>query len=124
MHSKTQSPSLTPLHLLGHALVGVEAVGKLLAVLVARVVRQHLLARRALERLEAGFALDCLGCGVLSCWLSVRLSPGILACRGLTDLICDFASLGPLSPLRSRFCCALCDVLDFGAPLRAPAAGM
>lgn len=43
----------------------VEAVGKLLAVLVGRVIGQHLLACGALERLEAGFALDSLGSGIL-----------------------------------------------------------
>lgn len=123
MHSKTPSPSLAPSHLLRHTLVGVEAVGKLLAMLVARVVRQHLLARGALEGLEAGFALDCLGCGVLSCQFvsTCDFSPDnwrVFGCGGLTDLICDFASLGPLSPLRSRFCCALCNVLD--VPLYAP----
>jgi hypothetical protein len=40
------------------ALVGVEAVLELLAVLVACVVGKHLAARGALEGLEAGFALD------------------------------------------------------------------
>jgi hypothetical protein len=43
----------------------VEAIRKLLAVLVAGMVCQHLLARGALERLEASFALDGLGRGVL-----------------------------------------------------------
>jgi hypothetical protein len=51
--------------LLRNTLVGVEAVGKLLAVLVACMIRKHLLARGALECLEAGFALDGLGRGVL-----------------------------------------------------------
>jgi hypothetical protein len=43
----------------------VEAIRKLLAVLVAGMVCQHLLARGALERLEASFALDSLRRGVL-----------------------------------------------------------
>lgn len=42
-----------------------KAVRKLLAVLIACVIRQHLLARGALERLEARFALDGLRGGVL-----------------------------------------------------------
>jgi hypothetical protein len=60
--NKSRTPSR---RLFRNAVVGVEAVGELLAVLVGGVVRQHLLARRALERLEAGFALDGLGRGVL-----------------------------------------------------------
>ncbi|KAH7091332.1 hypothetical protein FB567DRAFT_272228 [Paraphoma chrysanthemicola] len=52
-------------HLFRNAIRRLKAVGKLLAVLIARVVGQHLLARGALERLEACFALDGLCCGVL-----------------------------------------------------------
>ena len=47
------------------ALVGVEAILELLAVLVARVVGEHLAACGALESLEAGFALDRLRGDVL-----------------------------------------------------------
>lgn len=47
------------------AIVGVEAIGELLAVLIRRVVGQHLLARGPLEGLEAGFALDGLRGGIL-----------------------------------------------------------
>lgn len=47
------------------SLVRVEAIRKVLAVLVACVVGQHLAAGGALERLEAGFALDALGGYVL-----------------------------------------------------------
>jgi hypothetical protein len=43
-----------------NTLVGVEAVGELLAVLVRSVVRKHLLAGGALESLEARLALDAL----------------------------------------------------------------
>ena len=43
----------------------VEAVRELLVVLVRGVVGQHLLARGALEGLEAGLALDGLRGGVL-----------------------------------------------------------
>jgi hypothetical protein len=43
----------------------VEAVRKLLAMLVTRMVRQHLLTRGTLECLEASFALDRLGRDVL-----------------------------------------------------------
>jgi hypothetical protein len=65
---------LAPSHpLFRLSLVRVEAVGKLLAVLVGRVVREHLLARCALEGLEAGFALDGLGRGVLTCPVLVRV---------------------------------------------------
>lgn len=45
--------------------VGVEAVGKLLAVLVRSMVRKHLLAGGALEGLEARLALDALRRDVL-----------------------------------------------------------
>jgi hypothetical protein len=48
-----------------NTLVGVEAVGKLLAVLVRSVVRKHLLAGGALEGLEARLALDALRRDVL-----------------------------------------------------------
>jgi hypothetical protein len=47
------------------ALVGVEAILELLAVLIARVVGKHLAACGALEGLEASFALDGLRGGVL-----------------------------------------------------------
>jgi len=50
---------------LGDALVLIKAHAEILAMLVARMVRQHLAARGALECLEAGFALDGLGGGVL-----------------------------------------------------------
>ena len=49
-----------------NTLVGVEADVELLAVLVGSVIGKHLAARGALERLEAGFALDGLGVGVLA----------------------------------------------------------
>lgn len=46
-------------------LVGVEAVGELLAVLVRSVLRKQFLAGGALERLEARLALDGLRRGIL-----------------------------------------------------------
>ena len=49
-----------------NTLVGVEADVELLAVLVGCVIGKHLAARGALECLEAGFALDGLGGGVLA----------------------------------------------------------
>jgi hypothetical protein len=49
-----------------NALIRVEADGKVLAVLVRGVVGKHLSAGCALESLEAGFALDGLGSGVLA----------------------------------------------------------
>lgn len=60
---RNAQPIIAPLF--GDTLVRIEAVRKLLAVLVARMIDQHLLARCALERLEASFALDVLGRGVL-----------------------------------------------------------
>jgi hypothetical protein len=48
-----------------NTLIRIEAVGELLAVLVACVIGKHLAARGALEGLEARFALDCLGGGIL-----------------------------------------------------------
>ena len=55
-------------YLLGDALVSVEAVAKVLAVLIRGVVGEHLAAGGALEGLEAGFALDGLGgCVLLRC---------------------------------------------------------
>jgi hypothetical protein len=91
--------------LFGGAVGRLETVGKLLAVLVGGVVGQQLLARGALEGLEAGFALDGLRRGILRRVVSMahRKARG----AGRTDLIWDLASLGPASPLRSRFCCAL-----------------
>jgi pyrimidine operon attenuation protein/uracil phosphoribosyltransferase len=49
-----------------NTLVGVEADGKVLAVLIRGMVGKHLAAGGALESLEAGFALDGLGSGVLA----------------------------------------------------------
>jgi hypothetical protein len=48
-----------------NTLILVEANTKVLAVLVGGVIGKHLTARGALERLEAGFALDGLGGSVL-----------------------------------------------------------
>lgn len=48
-----------------NTILGVEAVGKLLAVLVRGVFGEQLTVRGALEGLEARLALDGLGCGVL-----------------------------------------------------------
>lgn len=53
--------------LFGHTLVGVEAVTKVLAVLVGGVVGEHLAAGGALKGLEAGLALDRLCGRVLVC---------------------------------------------------------
>jgi hypothetical protein len=61
--SRTSCSIIAPLFCL--SLVRVEAVGELLAVLVRRMVSKHLLARCALEGLEARFALDGLSRGVL-----------------------------------------------------------
>ena len=76
------------LDLFRHAIGSVEAVGKLLAVLVRRMVGQHLLARGSLERLETGFALDGLG-GNVSLQLAlgffgtaVALAIALLLCLG------------------------------------------
>jgi hypothetical protein len=63
-HKSRISRYIVPL-LFRLSLVRVEAVGELLAVLVRSVVGKHLLARCALEGLEARFALDGLGRGVL-----------------------------------------------------------
>jgi len=49
-----------------NAVVGVEAVGEGLAVLVIGVVGQHLAAGGALEGLETSLALDCESGGVLA----------------------------------------------------------
>jgi hypothetical protein len=49
-----------------NTLISVEADVKLLAVLVGCVIGKHLAARGALECLEASFALDRLGGGVLA----------------------------------------------------------
>lgn len=48
-----------------NTVVGVEAVGELLAVLVRGVFGEELAVCGALERLEAGLALDGLSGGVL-----------------------------------------------------------
>jgi hypothetical protein len=67
-----------PAVLFRNAVRRLKAVRKLLAVLVACVVRQHLLARGALERLEARFALDGLRGGVLETLLANFLIPPCL----------------------------------------------
>jgi hypothetical protein len=59
------SACLAPHHLFRNPIIRIKAIGELLAVLIRRMVRQHLLAGRALEGLEAGFALDGLGGGIL-----------------------------------------------------------
>lgn len=53
------------LRLFRNTVVGVEAVGELLAVLVRGVFGEQLAVCSALEGLEAGLALDALGGGVL-----------------------------------------------------------
>ena len=65
MHSSIRSPVRIAGRLFRSALVGIEAVLELLAVLVARVVGKHLAARGALEGLEASFTLDGLRGSVL-----------------------------------------------------------
>lgn len=66
-HHITLSPLYPSYACLFHnSLAFVEAISKLLVVLVRGVIGQHLLARGALEGLEAGFALDGLCGGVLS----------------------------------------------------------
>lgn len=84
--------------LFGNTVVGVEALLKLLAVLVRGVVAEHLAVRRALERLEARLALDCLGGGVLHAGLAPRLSEG--GGRG-----CVRPSAGSLPPWDPRRPC-------------------
>lgn len=54
-----------PLRLFRNTIIGVEAVSKLLAVLVRGVFGEQLAVCGALEGLEAGLALDGLGGGVL-----------------------------------------------------------
>jgi hypothetical protein len=104
-HANKSRASRPDSRLFRNTVVGVKAVGELLAVLVRGVVGKHLLAGGALEGLEAGFALDGLGRGVLV--TSVSIAPGVLRRNSRTAFSWLLASLGPLSPLRSRFCCAL-----------------
>lgn len=110
-------PPLVFASLLRNPIIRIKAIRELLAMLIRRMVRQHLLARGTLEGLEAGFALDGLCGGVLitegklSC---LRSWEGEIGARKRTALSWDLASLGPLSPLRSRFCCALVGVLASG----------
>jgi hypothetical protein len=99
----TCRPSLVSLRLFHDALVGVEAVAEVFGVLVRGVVGQHLAAGGALERLEARLALDALRRDVLvlrQLWLPRMVFAGRTVFSWL------FA-VGPASPLRSRFCCAL-----------------
>ncbi len=53
------------LHLFCNTVFGVEAVGELLAVLVRGVFGEELAVCGTLEGLEAGLALDSLGCRIL-----------------------------------------------------------
>lgn len=58
-------PRRNNLRLFSNAVVGIEAVSKLLAVLVRGVFGEQLAVCGALEGLEAGLALDGLGGSVL-----------------------------------------------------------
>ena len=71
------------MRLFRNTVVGVEAVDKLLAVLVRGVLGEELAVRSALERLEASLALDGLGSGVLSS-ISIRLQEGSASPDGET----------------------------------------
>jgi hypothetical protein len=103
--SLTETQPRSPGILFRSTVGSLKAVGELLAMLVGSVVRKQLLARGALEGLEAGFALDGLGRGVLHGHGQHRRGARSGRC-GRTDLIWLLAT-GPESPLRSRFCCAL-----------------
>lgn len=90
--------------LLNDTVFGVEAVLEVLGVLVGGVLDEQLARGGALEGLEARLALDGLCAGVLrprkQTYMMVR---AVIH----TDFSWLFASLGPLSAARSRFCCAL-----------------
>jgi hypothetical protein len=105
LSSPVQSSPRGTCRLFGDTVVGVEAVLEILAVLVRGVVAEHLAVRRALERLEARLALDSLGGGVLHAASVQLVDVRVLFLRTAFSWL--FASLGPASPLRSRFCCAL-----------------
>lgn len=69
--------------LFGNTLVGVEAVAKVLAVLVACVISEHLAAGGSLEGLEARLALDRLGRGVLVTGSAFNLvNDGVIGSHG------------------------------------------
>jgi hypothetical protein len=63
--SRLASSGSYHLRLFRNTILGVEAVGELLAVLVRGVLGEKLAVCGALEGLEARLALDGLGCGVL-----------------------------------------------------------
>jgi hypothetical protein len=77
--SRSASSGYLRLRLFRNTIVGVEAVGELLAVLVRGVFGKQLAVCSALEGLEAGLALDALGGGVLYMISKCAHSKGVSA---------------------------------------------